>query len=1398
MKPVFAPGDTFHGYVVERQLGAGGLGTVWLARHAVLDAPFAIKVLDRGLAREKGEDLRRFVREAKLATQIKHPNLVAVHDVGYDSARDIHYIVMDYVSGETLRVALAMGGPLSADEAAGIVLQVAGVLDAARHFGMVHRDLKPENVMITPDGTAKLLDLGVAKVSRRVDSLRTVAATVFGTPDYIAPEQAVDSSLVDPRADIYALGVILFEMLAGRRPYLGDTPTEILRQLLDAAPVPDVRTFAPSVPPALAALVAKMCAKDPDARFATPREMIDAFAAAGYRAAKAVSAAPADAGPGGQRSMGELLARAAQADAPRGATGLTQGGADDPELAAFLARRRRRRVWRILARAAVWAAVAAACAFAAWRASAETVSAADCVRDQGRDVWASPDVTFGVAVVKDVCAHAGLDLVRVPFRPDGQADFDGAEVICAAFRTPELLKRYDFPVQPLGRMHFALYATPERAKRMMSVKITDWPRMRVGYSPVALGRDRDRERYFEHATLSPEFVEFPTSAGAVAALRADEVDALFLYTPLGRRPEGLVEVVPIGDRNVYFAVRRDRPDLLRTLSASYRTCYIENIERYDAWREELLGVPRPAKRVRVAAYSRGHLFDVTPDGVRSGIVPEWLTAIAAGTHWTLDYVYGDYDESLRDVMSGRLDVIGGIGFSAQRGEQFLFPHTPIGMLRVYLWTHPGSRFQPGDPSTWEGMKLGILSGTLSALRVRQQLEEHPLDITCVEYDSDRELNAAYFSGAVDACVNIETPALDREVALHIYASHPMYICASPARRDLLFELETALDAVCDDFPKYMRMITERHYGVRSEMSVLSLAEVEWLRERAKDPTPVYVDFSPWPVPLVGPDGRAAGFAGALLAELSEKTGLDFRPQAQTGIQTAEARFMRGDTALWIPYPEHADCAAYGGVSVFALPVPKSYAAAAGVGPGRGDLEMWAHRSVPDELVSIVRKTVVGLEHMHVQEMFMKAAAEHNVVHRVFGLTDEELRRLVVAVGFAVLSAVALFGVVMALLLRHQVKRASAAAKVAEEYSRAKTRFLAMMSHELRTPLNAVIGFSEFLARDDCDAERRREYITGIQLSANAQLDLINDILDLSKLDTGAMHMRTGECDVGRVAGEMPAIFSYRVRRSGVPLVVRRVSAAEVPVLRLSQQGFKQLLINLVGNAVKFTERGEIAVEYGWDPARAALTLVVRDTGCGISAAKMARLFDPFVQDIASRMKHADGEQRGTGLGLPIVKRMVDNAGGTVSVASEPGKGTAFTIVIPSLEVVRAASHHEAPPPVALPGRILVVDDMAINRKVLGIHLKNLGVADVRFAENGVAACAVLRDWKPDVVLTDMWMPEMDGQQLAAAMKADPSLAGIPVMAITADVDVASTYDMSGFAKVIAKPVTSEKLRGLFA
>ena len=165
---VFRPGESFHGYMIEKQIGKGGLGTIWLGRHQMLDTLFAIKVLDPDIAEEKPEYVKRFVREAKLATRIRHPHLVAVHDAGYDDARGVYFLVMDYVRGDTLRSTIAFGGPQPEKEAVRIILQVADVLAAAQRFGMVHRDLKPENIMLTTEGAVKLLDLGIANARRRL------------------------------------------------------------------------------------------------------------------------------------------------------------------------------------------------------------------------------------------------------------------------------------------------------------------------------------------------------------------------------------------------------------------------------------------------------------------------------------------------------------------------------------------------------------------------------------------------------------------------------------------------------------------------------------------------------------------------------------------------------------------------------------------------------------------------------------------------------------------------------------------------------------------------------------------------------------------------------------------------------------------------------------------------------------------------------------------------------------------------------------------------------------------------------------------------------------------------------------------------------------------------------
>lgn len=346
---VFAPGERFLGYVVERLLGNGGLGAVYLVRHEMLDAHFALKVLYPDVAAENDSYVKRFLREAKIATRIRHPNLVAVHDCGFDEAKELYYLVMDYVSGGDLRQAIAFAGRFEPDRAVEVVMQVASALEAAQRFRVVHRDIKPENIMIQPDGLVKLVDLGIAKSDDLKDSLNTTTESVFGTPAYVAPEQALDAADVDTRADIYSLGVVLFEMIAGRPPFDAPNAPQILAQTLSEDPFPDIRDYNPGVKPMLAALIRRMCVKERERRIADPTTLLAEFAKLGYkpagRAAAAVHyAASAETAPT-VVSMKTLLG------------GLPAEGSDesltfehsDADVRAFLAARRRRRLFRRLA-----------------------------------------------------------------------------------------------------------------------------------------------------------------------------------------------------------------------------------------------------------------------------------------------------------------------------------------------------------------------------------------------------------------------------------------------------------------------------------------------------------------------------------------------------------------------------------------------------------------------------------------------------------------------------------------------------------------------------------------------------------------------------------------------------------------------------------------------------------------------------------------------------------------------------------------------------------------------------------------------------------------------------------------------------------------------------------------
>jgi serine/threonine-protein kinase len=255
-------------YQVIARIASGGMGEVFRARDSVLDRDVAIKVLHRSLAGDPGF-IDRFRREARSAALLSHPNIVAVHDWG-STTNGTYFMVMEFVRGRNLRDLLSAGGSLEPLQAAEVLLQVLAALDHAHRKGIVHRDVKPENVLVTPEGTVKVADFGLARALAEA-RVSQAPGTVTGTVQYLAPEQ-IHGEPADPRTDLYALGIVAFELLTGSVPFTGETSVSIAyKHLTDPVPAPS--TKAPGVPPDLDRLVLAATEKEPDRRPASASDM---------------------------------------------------------------------------------------------------------------------------------------------------------------------------------------------------------------------------------------------------------------------------------------------------------------------------------------------------------------------------------------------------------------------------------------------------------------------------------------------------------------------------------------------------------------------------------------------------------------------------------------------------------------------------------------------------------------------------------------------------------------------------------------------------------------------------------------------------------------------------------------------------------------------------------------------------------------------------------------------------------------------------------------------------------------------------------------------------------------------------------------------------------------------
>lgn len=762
------------------------------------------------------------------------------------------------------------------------------------------------------------------------------------------------------------------------------------------------------------------------------------------------------------------------------------------------------------------------------------------------------------------------------------------------------------------------------------------------------------------------------------------------------------------------------------------------------------------KTVRVGWLVNNEGFqDGTPGERLSGWGYEYLQTLSYYTPgWQYEYVSGTFTELMEKLEAGEIDLMPNISYSEERAQKLLFSSNPEGTERYYIYARPErDDLAKGDPRALQGLTIGCNPGVMQTFVGQQWLANEGIACTYKEYDGNSVLFDALANGEVDAVIMNDTTSSPSASPMFYIGSSDYYFAVPKSRPDLMDDINAAMTAIARVNPRYNDEVKSHYSAQNSGSSSLNSPECSWLKANNNTITLGYLK-NKLPYCTQNDDGEMEGSLASLATTLHDKFGITVATVAFSNNEQMTKALSTGTIDVALPLFRDYWLAEQAGV-ILSNPMGTVSLAA-----------IHSSSNLNSDLKNIACTADAIVNRFELENLFPDAkVTEHP--------NDNEAREA--------------------------LNKGEASCIIVPS-----TR----MSHDIRTPLNGILGLIEIEELKEGDIQVARESRAKARVAANHLLSLINDILEMGKIEDRKLTLEHTPFNLKELCDNTLVLCKLRASSNGITMQDNSLPYATGPYMIGSPTHIRQIMINLLDNSIKYNKHGG-SVTFSsktkpLDNGRALFCFSVSDTGIGMTPKFLKHIYEPFAQE----GDDARSKFQGTGMGMPIVKSLIELMGGTIEISSEVGVGSTFNVQIP-LDIdknpqARADTVERVLDCSLADMNVLLAEDNELNAEIAQTLLESEGVVVTR-AVNGNEVVDLYLSHPAgsfDAILMDIMMPDMDGYEATRAIRLSEKVdaADIPIIALTANAfaeDAKAAHD-AGMNAHLSKPLDFNKLKNILA